>query len=204
MSEPQSSLEAAGGQPAADNSPLAATLSAPSSASQPTETLDVHRGLGQSLPHFSVPHRRLLQRCTAAMLTVLALQWVFIATQRPDPVLLQRGDSFRRQFRLDINTATWVEWLQLEGIGPSLAHRIVAERKLNGRFVTIDDVGRVPGIGPATLDRIRPWLTISHDLSEPQLPATISSPPLKPSADARSIGRAGQQPARNDRKPPAF
>ena len=205
MSEPQSSPEAAGGQSAEEKSPSEAPLSAPSSASPALAKLpdDRERG-GQSLPSFSFEQRRLLQRCTAAMLAVLAIQWVMIATQRPDPVLLQRGDSFRRQFRIDVNKATWVEWVQMDGIGLSLAHRIVADRKLNGRFETIDDVGRVPGIGPTTLDRIRPWLTISHDLSEPQFPAHVSSPPFESSADARTVGRAAQQPAGHHRQPPAF
>ncbi|MFN5741689.1 MAG: ComEA family DNA-binding protein, partial [Planctomyces sp.] len=54
-------------------------------------------------------------------------------------------------------------WMQLEGVGPSLASRIVADREVHGPFATIDDLQRVPGIGPATLDRIRASLRIRHE-----------------------------------------
>jgi len=142
----------------------------------------------QWLPKFSEGHRRGMRTATAVLLGILAIEWIVIATETPDPLLLKRGEAFRQQFRVEINSATWVEWLQLEGIGPSLAHRIVAYRKLNGPFQAIEDVGRVPGIGPATLDRIRPWLTIHHDLNEPQIPALIPSSSLSPAGDARRGG----------------
>ena len=50
--------------------------------------------------------------------------------------------------------------MQLEGIGRETAMRIVQDRDSNGPFLSIDDVGRVDGIGPTTLDRIRDQLTI--------------------------------------------
>jgi competence ComEA-like helix-hairpin-helix protein len=145
-------------------------------------------GFFQSLPKFSEGHRRGMRTATGVLLGILAIEWIVIATETPDPLLLKRGEAFRQQFRVEINSATWVEWLQLEGIGPSLAHRIVAYRRLNGPFQTIEEVGRVPGIGPATLDRIRPWLTMHHDLSEPQIPAAVPSSSLPPAGDAHRGG----------------
>ena len=68
---------------------------------------------------------------------------------------------------IDINTADWTSFSQLEGIGPTLGFRIVADRKHFGPFLTIDDLLRVEGIGPLTLDRIRSRLTISHDQLKP-------------------------------------
>lgn len=65
------------------------------------------------------------------------------------------------QFRIDVNSATWVEWMQLEGIGDVLARRIVANLDENGPFTSIDNVQRVPGVGPKTLDAIRPHLLCS-------------------------------------------
>lgn len=61
-------------------------------------------------------------------------------------------------FQLEINSATWVEWMQLEGIGETTARKIVADRESNGPFQSIADVRRVKGIGPKTLDKIRPHL----------------------------------------------
>ena len=52
-----------------------------------------------------------------------------------------------------------VEALQsLPGIGPTLAARIVAHRP----FADADDLRRVPGIGPATLDAIRDRLVFEE------------------------------------------
>lgn len=99
----------------------------------------------------------------SVLLLWLTVEWIVAATSRPDPLLLQRSPEFQTHFRVDVNDSIWVDWMQLEGIGPSLAQRIVADRDINGRFHSIDDVGRVPGIGPASLARLRPWLTIGHD-----------------------------------------
>lgn len=78
------------------------------------------------------------------------------------PVPVNRPESRRYEFQLDVNTATWVEWMQLEGIGEGLARRIVEDREANGPFATVDDVARVKGVGDTTLEKIRPWLTVTH------------------------------------------
>lgn len=64
-------------------------------------------------------------------------------------------------FRINVNTATWIEWAQLDGIGEKLAKRIVAHRTEHGPFASVEDVGRVKGIGAKTLDKIRPHLTFA-------------------------------------------
>lgn len=68
---------------------------------------------------------------------------------------------------VDINAADWTSFSQLEGIGPTLGFRIVADRQQFGPFPSIDDLLRVEGIGPLTLDRIRYRLTIGHDQLKP-------------------------------------
>lgn len=95
-------------------------------------------------------------------LAIMTSRYLYMVLRQPEPLPWKRGQQFQL-FEVDVNSATWIEWSQLEGIGPSLAHRIVADRKVNGLFQSIDDLLRVEGIGPATLDRIRPWLTISHE-----------------------------------------
>ena len=49
----------------------------------------------------------------------------------------------------------------LPGIGPVMAGRIIAHREANGPFTSIDDVENVPGIGPKTLESIRPLATVA-------------------------------------------
>ena len=45
--------------------------------------------------------------------------------------------------------------LTLPGIGPVRAGDIVADRELNGPFLTIEQITRVQGIGPAIFSDIR-------------------------------------------------
>jgi competence protein ComEA len=62
------------------------------------------------------------------------------------------------QFQLDLNTAQAPELMQLPGIGEVLAGRIIESRQNDGPFASIDDLRRVTGIGPKTMERLRPYL----------------------------------------------
>jgi len=56
---------------------------------------------------------------------------------------------------IDINRAQIKDLEQITGIGPALATRIVAYRSRHGGFATVDDLLRVPGIGPKKLEILR-------------------------------------------------
>lgn len=60
---------------------------------------------------------------------------------------------------IDINTATAAEFELLPGIGPTLAQRIVGDRNANGKFKDVNDLDRVRGIGPRTVERLRDLVT---------------------------------------------
>jgi competence protein ComEA len=100
------------------------------------------------------------------MLALLAAYWLRVTRWGTVPIEIDRLPQRQFEYRIDVNSATWVEWGQLEGIGDALARRIVADRDQNGPFRSIDDLRRVKGIGPKTLERIRPWLTIGADSAE--------------------------------------
>ena len=55
---------------------------------------------------------------------------------------------------LSLNSATLAQLDTLPGIGPVMANRIFAYRKLNGPFTLIDDLKKVSGIGDATFAEI--------------------------------------------------
>lgn len=61
---------------------------------------------------------------------------------------------------IDINRATATEMDGLPGVGPATATAIVTERQRNGPFLSVDDLQRVPGIGPARLASIRDLVTV--------------------------------------------
>ena len=62
---------------------------------------------------------------------------------------------------INLNTATISELKTLPRIGPKLAARIIKYRKENGPFSAVDEVTRVKGIGPKTLEKLRPLVKAS-------------------------------------------
>ena len=62
--------------------------------------------------------------------------------------------------KIDLNSADATQLDALPGVGPSTAAKIVADRQANGRFKTVDDLGRVPGIGPKKLDQLKPLVCV--------------------------------------------
>lgn len=61
---------------------------------------------------------------------------------------------------LDLNTVDAATLQVVRGIGPALSERIVNDRRLRGPFSKLDDVVRVRGVGPRTLERMRPFVTV--------------------------------------------
>ncbi|MDR3685680.1 MAG: ComEA family DNA-binding protein [Coriobacteriia bacterium] len=62
--------------------------------------------------------------------------------------------------KVDLNTADATQLDALPGVGPSTAAKIVADRQTNGPFKTVDDLGRVPGIGPKKLDSLKDLVVV--------------------------------------------
>jgi competence protein ComEA len=78
---------------------------------------------------------------------------------------------------VDLNRAGRGELLQLPGVGPTLADRIVDVRNSSGGFRSADDLRAVSGIGPARLEKLRPWVRAdgampSVDPGRPPSPTT--------------------------------
>ena len=71
----------------------------------------------------------------------------------------EKPEISQAQELIDINSATAKEFERLPGIGPQIAGRIVAYREKNGAFKRVDDITKVRGIGPKTLERLRSHLT---------------------------------------------
>jgi competence protein ComEA len=61
---------------------------------------------------------------------------------------------------VDLNTASIDELDRLPGIGPATAAAIVEHRSRNGAFHSVDELRDVPGIGEAKLAQLRPLVTV--------------------------------------------
>jgi competence protein ComEA len=108
----------------------------------------------------------LLRRGDQAAVAVLVLLgfgsmvgwWIAQGGLRGRLIEIDRAEPLRASFQVDINRADWPELAQLPGIGETLARRIVESRRRDGPFLDHQDLNRVHGIGPKTLEEIRLYL----------------------------------------------
>ena len=75
------------------------------------------------------------------------------------PADLTSGNRLALGLAIDVNVASPAELESIPGIGPTRAAAIVADRARLGPFADVDALERVKGIGPATVDSIRPYIT---------------------------------------------
>src|SRR5712664_454939 len=76
---------------------------------------------------------------------------------------------------VNLNTATSEELQQVPGIGPATAEKILQMRKSYGAFKSVDDLLSIKGLGKKRLEKMRKYLTVSKIPASKQ-PAKSSAP----------------------------
>ena len=66
------------------------------------------------------------------------------------------------QMGININRATESELTSLHGIGSSKAQAIILYREMFGDFKSVDELEKVKGIGPKTIEKNRARLRVQH------------------------------------------
>jgi competence protein ComEA len=169
-----------------DKAPAAPASSPPSTAiaatppvaspASPTPLLKPQRATASVLdawPRSAQWTTAILLGVALALLTIHALGNLRTGSR---PAEFQRGMSL--SYRVDLNRARRAELLQLPGIGDSTARRI-EDYRLARPFRSVDDLAKVRGIGPATLERLRPWVFVDAETAEEKLEAaTIDVKPM--------------------------
>ena len=62
---------------------------------------------------------------------------------------------------INLNTATSAQLQQVPGIGPATADKIVQFRKSYGLFKGVDDLRAIRGIGPKRIEKMRKYLVVA-------------------------------------------
>jgi competence protein ComEA len=97
--------------------------------------------------------------------SALALTALLQESRRERDEAARRREPLGEGERLDPNRASDVELDRLPGVGAATALAIVAAREQKGPFRQAEDLLDVPGIGPATLRRMSPYLDLTKATS---------------------------------------
>jgi competence protein ComEA len=117
------------------------------------------------------PLLRRFDQATVAVIVAVSLLLIFLSyagrqLRRDGLIEIDRAAPQVIEFRVDVNRADWPELTLLPEVGETLARRIVESREREGPYLDHQDLLRVNGIGPRTLESIRPYLLPLPDANE--------------------------------------
>src|SRR5271156_1032434 len=93
---------------------------------------------------------------------------------------------------VNLNTATSEQLQQVPGIGPATADKILQMRKSYGAFKSVDDLLAIRGIGPKRLEKMRKYLTVAK-----------AAPANKPASAAKPASPGPTKPVAPPKTPSA-
>ena len=90
---------------------------------------------------------------------------------------------------INLNTANSEQLQEVPGIGPATADKILNMRKSYGSFKSVDDLRAIKGIGPKRLEKMRKYLTVGKS-------ATKDNSVSPQNSTSTTSGKAQQSPPR--------
>ncbi len=116
------------------------------------------------------PWSRGVESVVVAVILLTACVWLMILAVNKPVVRSADGVvdtpsilALTEEMKVDINRADSADLQVIPGIGPALAGKIIAERNEGGPFKSADDLERVKGIGPRTIENIREYIVVSQN-----------------------------------------
>lgn len=132
------------------------------------QTTTKHRGSGPRMlpPSFFARHKQPFLVCVlvVALLFGGAYYSSRVSESAPRTVystsLEEAMTEAQTPLLVNINTADAKELDELPGVGPATAKNIMEHRRYKGAFRSVDDLEQVKGIGPKTLEKIKPFAKV--------------------------------------------
>ncbi|SRR5216684_6812993 len=78
---------------------------------------------------------------------------------------------------INLNTANSDQLQEVPGIGPATADKILKMRKSYGAFKSVDDLRAIKGIGPKRLEKMRKYLTVAKLSTKADAKTSAKTPP---------------------------
>jgi competence ComEA-like helix-hairpin-helix protein len=116
-------------------------------------------------------HRGGIQRLLVVIATVSGI-WFLLQPKMRETTLAPRSMT-TPLLQLNLNEADERELSLLPSIGPTMAKRIVENRTRFGPYESLEDLGRVPGIGEKSIEKLRIYCHVNtpiHSVTMAQTP----------------------------------
>lgn len=84
----------------------------------------------------------------------------YVTQESGKDIITENNLSKKVEKKININTANEQQLQELQGIGESMAKRIIEYRKINGKFKSIEEIKNVSGIGEAKYNKIKEYICI--------------------------------------------
>lgn len=84
---------------------------------------------------------------------------IIVNNENGDSVIVDQGIQATTTM-ININTAMQEQLQTLPGVGEETSRKIIEYRQLNGRFISIEDIKNVTGIGDAKFENIKDYICI--------------------------------------------